>query len=175
MQTLNPSLPWMPTHPLMESAMNPMSSLPFVLSSALFAAMVASPASAQSASACPTLPSNTATELRWTMLQTDSALLCRAMDSAGQEAFAVTVSRKSPFKPSGDLREESGQLQGKNFWWYRTEIAGRPNELVRETLVKLGGDRVVHVFIRTTDKDVMSRYQQVIQGLEFEPANVANR
>lgn len=151
--------------------MNPMSSLPLVLSAALFA----STACAQSAPECPTLPSEAATDLRWTSLQTDSALLCRAMDTAGQEAFAVTVARKSPFKPNSSLREESGQMQGQSLWWYRTEIAGRPNELVRETLVKLGGDRVVHVFIRTTDKDIMGRYQRVVQGLQFDTANVARR
>lgn len=150
--------------------MNPMSSLPFVLSAALFA----STASAQSAPACPTLPSDAA-NLQWTTLRTDSALLCRAMDANGQEAFAVTVARKSPFKPTGSLREESGEMQGQKLWWYRTEIAGRPDELVRETLVKLGGDRVVHVFIRTSDKDTMGRYQRVVQGLQFDAGNVAQR
>ncbi len=151
--------------------MNPMSSLPLMLSAALFASI----ASAQSAPACPTLPSDAANDLRWTTLQTDSALLCRAMDAAGEEAFAVTVARKSPFKPNGSLREESGQMQGQKLWWYSTEIAGRPNEIVRETLVKLGADRVVHVFIRTTDKDTMSRYQRVVQGLQFDAGNVAIR
>ncbi len=150
--------------------MNPLSSLPFVLSAALFA----STASAQSAPACPTLPPDAA-NLQWTTLQTDSALLCRAMDAAGQEAFAVTVARKSPFKPTSSLREESGQLQGQKLWWYRTEIAGRPDELVRETLVKLSADRVVHVFIRTSDKDTMGRYQRVVQGLQFDAGNVAQR
>lgn len=151
--------------------MNPLSSLSFALS----AALLASTASAQSAPACPTLPSDAADDLRWTTLKTDSALLCRAMDAAGQEAFAVTVSRKSPFKPNGSLREEAGQMQGQKLWWYSTEIAGRPNEIVRETLVKLGADRVVHVFIRTTDKDTMGRYQRVVQGLQFDAGNVATR
>lgn len=152
--------------------MNPMSSLSLV---ALSAALFASTASAQSAASCPTMPLEAATDLRWTTLRTDSALLCRAMDAAGQEAFAVTVARKSPFKPNGSLREESGEMQGQKLWWYRTEIAGRPNELVRETLVKLGGDRVVHVFIRTSDKDTMGRYQRVVQGLQFDATNVAQR
>lgn len=150
--------------------MNPLSSLPFVLSAALFA----STAHAQSAPACPTLPSDAA-NLQWTTLRTDSALLCRAMDANGQEAFAVTVARKSPFKPNGSLREESGQMQGQKLWWYRTEIAGRPDELVRETLVKLSADRLVHVFIRTSDKDTMGRYQRVVQGLQFDAGNVAQR
>ncbi len=150
--------------------MNPLSSLSFVLSAALFA----STASAQSAPACPTLPSDAA-NLQWTTLRTDSALLCRAMDANGQEAFAVTVARKSPFKPTGSLREESGQMQGQKLWWYRTEIAGRPDELVRETLVKLSADRLVHVFIRTSDKDTMGRYQRVVHGLQFDAGNVAQR
>ncbi len=151
--------------------MNPLSSLPFVLSAVLFSSTV----SAQSAPACPTLPADAANVLRWTALQTDTALLCRAMDAAGEEAFAVTVTRKSPFKPTGSLREESGEMQGKKVWWYRTEIAGQPDQLVRETLLKLDGDRVVHVFIRTSDKNTMGRYQRVVQGLQFDVGNVAQR
>lgn len=151
--------------------MNPMSSLPLVLSAALFA----STASAQSAPACPMLPPAASTDLHWVALQTDSALLCRAMDTAGQEAFAITVARKSPFRPNGSLREESGQMQGQKLWWYRSEIAGRPEDLVRETLVKIGSDRLVHIFIRTKDKATLSRYQQIAQSLEFNTANVANR
>ena len=54
-------------------------------------------------------------------------------------------------------------------------LASRVTGLVRETLVKLGGDRVVHVFIRTSDKDTMGRYQRVVQGLQFDAGNVAQR
>ncbi len=152
--------------------MNVKSSLSLVFSAALFAGS----ASAQSTPECPTLPPDAASDFHWTILRTDSALLCRALSNdTEQEAFAVTVTAKSPFRPDGSLREEQGQLQGQKLWWYRGEIAGRPNELVRETLLKLDAKRIVHVFIRTDNADTMTRYQQLVQGLTFNPSIVATR
>jgi hypothetical protein len=134
---------------------------------------------AQSATAdvrCPTLPPTTVDDLQWVTLQTDSALLCRAVHKGnGAEAFALTMTRKSPFKPDGSLREEEGKIQGKKLWWYRSEIAGNPKELVRETLVKLDSDHVVHVFIRTADSGTMTHYQQLVQGLDFTTPGIATR
>ncbi len=125
------------------------------------------PAPAQTSPECPLLPPDAAT-LRWDVLRTDSALLCRAVDrDTGKEAFAVTLMRKSPFRPDSALREEQGTIQGERVWWYRGEIAGRPNLLVRETLVKVGKDQIAHVFIRTSDADALGRYQNVVQGLQF--------
>jgi hypothetical protein len=94
---------------------------------------------------------------------------------SGQEAFAVTLTRKSPFRPASELRAEEGEIQGERIWWYRAEIAGRPNELVRETLLKVSRDQVAHVFIRTGDKDSLGRLQGVVQGLQFDPQGLANR
>jgi hypothetical protein len=149
------------------------------LSIALISLWCASGAFAQSVpsgASCPTLPPAAMDDLQWVTLQTDSALLCRAVHKQnGAEAFALTLTRKSPFKPDGSLREEEGRIQGKKLWWYRSEIAGRPNDLVRETLLKLGSERVVHVFIRTTDSDTMTRYQQLVQGLDFTAPSVATR
>jgi hypothetical protein len=125
------------------------------------------PAPAQTSPECPLLPQDAAT-LRWDVLRTDSALLCRAVDrDTGKEAFAVTLMRKSPFRPDSALREEQGTIQGERVWWYRGEIAGRPNLLVRETLVKVGQDQIAHVFIRTSDAEALGRYQNVVQGLQF--------
>lgn len=132
--------------------------------------------SVQSGAGCPTLPTSM-DDLQWVMLQTDGTLLCRAVRKEdGTEGFALTMTRKSPFKPVGSLREEEGRIQGKKLWWYRSEIAGRPNELVRETLVKLDPARVVHVFIRTTDAGTLSHYQQVVENLDFSvPSATARR
>ncbi len=141
----------------------------------LWAAGVSAQSPASEAS-CPTLPAAAMVDLQWNVLQTDSALLCRAVrKDSGVEAFALTLTRKSPFKPENNLREEAGQIEGKKLWWYRGEIAGRPNELVRETLAKLGSGSVVHVFIRTTDAGVLNRYQQVVQNLDFTAPSVAAR
>jgi hypothetical protein len=125
---------------------------------------------------CPSLPSGTASDLQWVAMRTDTALLCRAVSKDnGAEAFALTLTRKSPFKPDSDLREEQGRIGGKKLWWYRSEIAGRPNELVRETLLKLDSGAVAHVFIRTSDATALTRYQQVVQDLDFAKPNVATR
>lgn len=132
-------------------------------------------ATAQQTPACPTLPSDAA-DLHWVTLRTDSALLCRALRrDSGEEAFAVTLSRKSPFRPTNGLREEQGQIRGERFWWYRSEIVGRPNELVRETLLELGRHQVAHIFIRTSDRTALNRYQGIAQHLEFDAQELANR
>jgi hypothetical protein len=132
--------------------------------------------SVPSGASCPTLPATVMDDLQWVRLQTDSALLCRAVRKEnGAEAFALTITRKSPFKPDGSLREEEGRIQGKKLWWYRSEIAGNPNDLVRETLLKLDSERVVHVFIRTTDSNTMTHYQQLVQGLDFTATDIATR
>ncbi len=148
-------------------------SVPLVILSCATCAYAQSAAS--TTASCPALPATT-DDLEWVVLQTDSALLCRAVQkNNGTERFALTMTRKSPFAPVGSLREERGQIQGKKLWWYRSEISGRPDELVRETLVKLGPERVVHVFIRTTDASTLSHYQQVVQNLDFSSTSVAAR
>lgn len=146
------------------------------LSLAFSAVLLAGSAHAQSARECPSLPPDAADDFHWSVLRTDSALLCRALSNdAEEEAFAVTVTRKSPFKPNSHLREEQGQIQGQTLWWYRSEIAGRPNELVRETLLKLDSNRMVHVFIRSDNAETLTRYQQLAQSMTFSPAIVATR
>lgn len=142
---------------------------------ALFLLAAAGSASAQSATQCPALPDE-AQDLQWSVLRTDTALLCRALrKDDGGEAFAVTLSRKSPFRPNSGLREEAGSLQGEKLWWYRAEIAGRPDELARETLVKLGRDQLVHVSIRTPDAAALKRYQAIVGDLHFDAVGLATR
>lgn len=148
----------------------------FVSSCLLCAAGLSYAQSAPSNSSCPTLPAAAMSELQWVMLRTDSALLCRAVSKdSGNEAFALTMSRKSPFKPDGSLRAEQGQIEGKKLWWYRAEIAGRPDALVRETLIKPASGGVVHAFIRTDDSGRLTRYQQMVETLEFAVPSVAAR
>ena len=133
------------------------------------------PALAQNASdTCPELPTE-GTDLIWADMHAGNLLLCRAIDLEGKEAFAVTVSRDSPFKPQRSLREEQGQFAGAPMWWYRSEIAGRPDELVRETLLEVGQNRVAHVYIRTRDAAQLARYRQLVEGLRFEGAGLAQR
>lgn len=164
-------------HTAAEHTMKSKSPLSPLLSTAfagLLLAGAATNATAQTAADCPSMPPDAG--LTWTVLRTDSLLLCRAMRiDNNQEAFALTLSRKSPFRPESELREEQGQIQGKKFWWYRGEIAGRPQELVRETLVKLDSGQIAHVFIRTEDPATLGRYQGVVQSLQFDGGAFAAR
>jgi hypothetical protein len=151
-------------------------SLLLSLSSLLLSSAVYAQQSVPSSASCPALPADAVGSLQWVTLQTDTALLCRAVrKDDGLEAFALTLTRKSPFKPDSGLREEEGRIQGKKMWWYRSEIAGRPHELVRETLLKLDSGGVAHAYIRTGDASELTRYQQVIQALDFAAPSVAVR
>jgi hypothetical protein len=150
---------------------------------ALSVLFCASGASAQSNppapadSACPIFPvSNADSSLRWTSLRTNNSLLCRAVRSDnGNEVFALTLTNKVAFKLEGKMRKERGEIQGQKVWWHRGEIAGRPTEVVRETLLQLGSNRVVHIYIRSDDAGEVARYQQVVQGLQFAAPDIAKR
>ena len=129
-------------------------------------------AAAQNVAAeCPNLPQEAGDSLKWQVVQMPTSLLCRAMRTDdGQEAFALTISTQVPFKLDNAMRAQEGTLEGQRMWWYRSEIAGRPNEQVRETMVKLGANKVVHAFIRTDNVDTLNRYMQMVQGLRFNTA-----
>ncbi len=148
--------------------------------SALFCVFHASAQSAPSVatdSACPMLPASDSNGgLSWASLRTDTAVLCRALrNDNGKEAFALTLTKKVGFKLEIDMREEQGEIQGRKVWWHRGEIAGRPTEVVRETLLKLDSNRVVHIYIRSGDAREVARYQQIVQGLQFEAPDIAKR
>lgn len=146
------------------------------LTLSMFAAFACAPlAHAQdAASPCPALPS-AAGDLIWTDMQAGDLHLCRAIDAEGREAFAVTISRDTPFRPQRGLREEQGRFAGDTLWWYRSEIAGRPDELVRETLLEIDRNRVAHVVIRTDDATALKQYQNVVENLRFGEAGLAQR
>jgi hypothetical protein len=151
---------------------------PFVL--AALAALFASNVCAQAASVatvdngCPTLPVDS-NGLHWTSLRTESALLCRALRDDGREAFALTMTQKVGFRLESQAREEQGRIQGRKVWWHRSEIAGQPNEVVRETLVKLDSDRIAHIYIRSENAAEVAQYQQLVQSLQFATADIASR
>lgn len=151
---------------------NPRRKLALIL---IAATAIAPLAHAQEAgSPCPTLPADGA-ELTWTDMQAGSLHLCRAINVDGQEAFAVTISSSSPFKPERNLRSEKGRFGDDTLWWYRSEIAGRPNELVREALLEVDRNRVAHVVIRTGDAEQLKRYQQIVENLGFGDPGLAQR
>jgi len=148
----------------------------FSLCLSLVAAFWACGANAQNAAPeCPNLPKEAGDSLSWQVLRTPDMLLCRAMRADdGKEAFAVTIGRSSPFKPNSALRDGEGMIDGQKTYWYRSEIAARPNELIRETLVKVAPNNVAHVFIRTDSAENLGRYKDMVQGLQFNPALAGN-
>lgn len=94
--------------------------------------------------------------MRWDAMRIPDMLFCRAvLIESGEEAFAVTIGRESPFRPKRGLRAETGTLEGKPLQWYRGEVATEPNVQIRETLIELEDDRVVHIFLRAPDADTL--------------------
>ncbi len=148
----------------------------FSLCLSLVAAFWACGANAQNAAPeCPNLPKEAGDSLSWQVLRTPDMLLCRAMRADdGKEAFAVTIGRNSPFRPNSALRDGESVIDGQKTYWYRSEIAARPNELIRETLIKVAPNNVAHVFIRTDSQENLGRYKDMVQGLQFNPSLARN-
>ena len=119
---------------------------------------------------CPAFPADTGESLRWEVLRVPDMLLCRAMSTeSGAEAFALTISRESPFKPRRGDRAEVANLNGREVQWYRGEVPSEPNVLIRETLIKIREDRVAHVFMRANDAETLAKRQQMVLSLPFPP------
>ena len=144
----------------------------WLLSLALLWASVASGQTpAQDAfSGCPAFPAETASSLRWEVVQIPNMLLCRAMraDDA-TEAFAMTISPESPFKPRRSDRAEVGSLNGRTVQWYRGEVPNEPNVLIRETLIEVRKNLVIHIFMRAKDAETLAQHQQFVLSLPIPP------
>ncbi len=108
--------------------------------------------------------------MRWEVLRVPNMLLCRAMSTEnGAEAFALTISPESPFRPRRGDRAETGNLNGREVQWYRGDVPNEPNVLIRETLIEIREDRVVHVFMRAGDAETLAKRQQMVLSLQFPP------
>jgi hypothetical protein len=119
---------------------------------------------------CPAFPADTGESLRWEVLRVPDMLLCRAISTeSGAEAFALTISSESPFKPRRGDRAEVAKLSGREVQWYRGEVPNEPNVLIRETLIKIREDRVIHVFMRAGDAETLTKRQQMVLSLPFPP------
>ena len=95
-------------------------------------------------------------------------LLCRAISTEnGAEAFALTVSPESPFRPRRGDRAEQGMLNDREVQWYRGDVPNEPTVLIRETLIKLREERVVHVFMRANNAQTLAKRQQMVLSLPF--------
>ncbi len=117
---------------------------------------------------CPPFPSAFARVLRWEALRVPNMLLCRALlTDSGVEAFAITISPESPFKPRRSDRAESARLNGRELFWYRVKLPDQPNVEVREALIPIAENLVVHVYMRANDAQTLSRYQKYVLSLPF--------
>jgi hypothetical protein len=129
-------------------------------------AAAAQDASLDPLSSCPQPPQDSIPAIRWEPMRTGDMLFCRAvLADSGEEAFALTISRESPFRPRRADRAEVSNVGGREIQWYRGEVANDPALQVRETLLQLSGDRVVHVFMRSRDPEALARYQQLVLSL----------
>ncbi|NOT86722.1 MAG: hypothetical protein HOP03_00905 [Lysobacter sp.] len=119
---------------------------------------------------CPAFPAETATSLRWEVLRIPNMLLCRAMrtDDA-TEAFAMTISPESPFKPRRGDRAEVGNLNGRTVQWYRGIVPNEPDVLIRETLIEVRKNLVIHIFMRAKDAETLAQHQQFVLSLPIPP------
>lgn len=133
--------------------------------------LLAGSAFAQS-SDCPALPAESG--LSWQKLDGPGFLFCKAMRADGSQAFAVTISRESPFKPRRGDRAEEASIDGRDVHWYRSEIAADPDAIVRETLVELGEDRVAHITLRAASEEQKLEAMQQAQTLSFRDARLSS-
>lgn len=133
------------------------------------ATLVLSPlcAFAQSGEAqCPTLPAEAG--LKWELLQGPDFRFCRALrNDDGSEVFAVTISGDNPFRPERGDRAEQGSIAGQQGYWYRSQLAGDPNLIVRETLVELDSGQVAHFSLRAQSEEQKAEAMRLVGEMRF--------
>lgn len=115
---------------------------------------------------CPTLPADSG--LGWERLDNPDFTFCKAIraSDAGQ-AFAVMISGESPFKPRRGDRVAEAVIDGRETYWYRSEVAANPDLLVRETLLEISPDHVAHISLRANSQEELVRSLQIIESLRF--------
>ncbi|MBB1061412.1 hypothetical protein [Marilutibacter spongiae] len=132
-----------------------------------------SQANAQTAAeGCPILPASTG--LTWEYSSAGDADFCRALREDGSEAFGMYISKKPGFEPKRSDREEEGRVDGQQIHWYRSELAGKPDIIARETLVKVGRDRTAHIWVQAESQDRLNQALQATQLLQFPSAQLTS-
>lgn len=127
--------------------------------------------SAQTVATCPSLAGNS--DLHWERLDGPGFVFCRALRGDGSEAFAVTISASSPFKPSRNHRAEAASIAGQDGYWYRSEIAGQ-TVIARETLVDVDDDTVAHISLQAADEAQKARAMEQVGALRFQDARLSS-
>ncbi len=129
---------------------------------------VAQTAATDAAVGCPSMPEDVAKTIRWDAMRIPNMLLCRAiLNETGTEAFAMTISNDTPFRPKRSLRAETGVLDGREVQWYRGEVANEPTAQIRETLIELENDRIVHIFMRAPNAETLAARLKMAEALKL--------
>ena len=128
----------------------------------------ASVASAQQAGEhCPRLAASSG--LTWEYKGASGTDFCRALRADGSEAFGLYIAAQSAFKPGRADRAEEAHIDGQASFWYRSELAGKPDIQARETLVSLPGGRVAYVWIQAHSADELGQSIATANTLQFGP------
>lgn len=122
-------------------------------------------AQAQDAAVCPRMPADSG--LSWEYKAAGETQFCRALHADGTEAFGLYIARESAFEPGRSNRAEQASIDGRPVYWYRTELAGKPDVLARETLVKLPDGRVAYLWIQAPSDDALNQAIAQTRDLRF--------
>ena len=132
-----------------------------------------STADAQATSQCPVLPAGSG--LSWERLEGADFTFCKAMrDADGTQAFAVTISPESPFKPRRGDRDAETVIDGRSSHWYRSELAGAEDVAVRETLLEIDRSHVAHISLRARSDEELAASIEAIEALRFEGTRLSS-
>ena len=104
-----------------------------------------------------------------------SFTFCKAIRASdASQAFAVMISDESPFKPRRGDRLEDVVIDGRETHWYRSEVAARPDLLVRETLVEVDRNHVAHISLRATSEEELARSLEIVESLRFATTRLSS-
>jgi len=120
---------------------------------------------------CPQLPANAG--LAWEYKASGDSDFCRALRADGSEAFGLYISRKANFEPKRGNRAEEAVIDGQSIYWYKGELATRPDVQVRETLVQLPDGRVAHIWLQAPAPELAPTLNQV-QSMRFPATRLSS-
>ena len=142
------------------------------MSALLVLAGLAANADAQAQGNCPELPADSG--LAWEAKSTGDADFCRALRADGSEAFGLYISRKATFEPKRGNRAEAGVIDGQGMYWYKGELALKPNVEVRETLVELADGRLAHIWLQAEAPQLPGAISQA-QAIRFPSTRLSSK
>ncbi|RPE81167.1 hypothetical protein EDC50_0339 [Vulcaniibacterium tengchongense] len=130
-------------------------------------------AAAQDPGKCPQLPPDSG--LTWEHRGTADSDFCRALRADGSEAFGLYIAAKTPFEPKRGDRAEPGVIDGQEIYWYRAELAGKPDVQARETLVRLDDGRTVHIWLQAPDPNALAPLLQQAQSMRLPSTRLSSK